>query len=399
MINEPIIINGKRIKNRVIFQPMEGCDCNTDGSPSELTVRKYMKFAKSGAGIIWFEANGVCSDGLTSERQMMLTEQNADSFKRLVDSVKETALGSGGDEPRLILQLTHSGRQSVKPITMYKNATYEARGKGGEIASDDYLDSLPGFYERSARLAEDVGFDGVDVKACHGYLLSEAFSAFNREGKYGGSYENRTKLYKNCFGAVKSAIKRETILAARLGLCDMVPYPDGFCTNEDGSENFEESVRLVGELYRDGLEILDFTIGNPYYNPHINRPYKKGGYEPPESAEEGLKRFIRASSAVKESVPDLAVVMSGLSYYGRDMINAADKMIGDGICDLAGYGRMILAYPEFYRDYLSGSLNNKKLCLLCSKCTELMRAKQVSGCAVFDEYYRALYKREVAIKK
>ena len=399
MINEPIIINGKRIKNRIVFQPMEGCDCNTDGSPSELTVRKYMKFAKSGAGIIWFEANGVCSDGLTSARQMMLTEENADSFKSLVNNIKESALKCGGDEPRLILQLTHSGRQSVKPITMYKNATYESRGKGGEIASDEYLDALPHFYEHSARLAEEVGFDGVDVKACHGYLLSEAFSAFNRKGKYGGSYENRTRLYKNCFEAVKSAIKKKTLLGARLGLSDMVPYPDGFCTNEDGTENFDEAVRLVSELYRDGLEILDFTIGNPYYNPHINRPYKRGGYEPPEAAEEGLKRFIRASRSVKAGVPGIAVVMSGLSYYGRDMINAADKMIEDGICDFAGYGRTILAYPEFYKDHLSSGLNEKKLCLLCSKCTELMRAKQVSGCAVFDDYYRDLYKREVATKK
>lgn len=398
MIKEPMLINGKEIKNRVVFQPMEGCDCETNGAPSALTVRKYERFAKSGAGIIWFEANGVCSDGLTSARQMMLTEENAESFKRLVNDVKEIAARCG-DEPKLILQLTHSGRQSVKPITMYKNATYEARGKGGDIATDEYLDALPYYYERSARLAEEVGFDGVDVKACHGYLLSEAFSAFTRAGKYGGSYENRTRLYKSCFSAVKSAIKKETLLGARLGLCDMVPYPDGFCTNADGTENFDESVRLVCELQRDGLDILDFTIGNPYYNPHINRPFKRGGYEPPETAEEGLKRFIRASSAVKASVPNLAVVMSGLSYYGREIISAADKMIEDGICDLAGYGRMILAYPEFYKDYLSGGLNEKKLCLLCSKCTELMRAKQVSGCAVFDEYYRELYKREVGAKK
>lgn len=399
MINEELIINGKRIANRVVFQPMEGCDCNLDGSPSELTVRKYIKFAKSRAGIIWFEANGVCSDGLTGPRQMMLTEENADSFARLICDIKSEAVRLGADEPKLILQLTHSGRQSVKPITMYKNATYEAIGRTGEIASDEYLDALPYFYERSARLAERVGFDGIDVKACHGYLLSEAFSAYKREGKYGGSYENRARLYKSCFQAAKSAISSSIFLGARLGLCDMVAYPDGFGTDADGRENFTESVRLVSELYSEGLEILNFTIGNPYYNPHINRPYKKGAYEPPEEPEEGLLRFLRASRAVKASVPDLTVVMSGLSYYGKEMIRAANDMIKEGACDLAGYGRATLAYPEFYSDYLSGGLNERKLCLLCSKCTELMRAKAVSGCAVRDEYYRELYKNVVGAKK
>ena len=399
MINEELIINEKRIANRVVFQPMEGCDCNTDGSPSELTVRKYMRFAKSRAGIIWFEANGVCSDGLTSPRQMMLTEKNADAFARLISDVKSEAIRCGADEPRLILQLTHSGRQSVKPITMYKNATYEKAGRTGEIASDEYLDALPYFYERSAKLAQKVGFDGIDVKACHGYLLSEAFSAYTREGKYGGTYENRTRLYKSCFQAAKSAISSDILLGARLGLSDMVAYPDGFGTDADGKEDFTEPIRLVSELYSEGLEVLNFTIGNPYYNPHINRPYKKGAYEPPEEPKEGLWRFLRASSAVKERVPDLAVVMSGLSYYGKEMVCAADAMIMNGYCDLAGFGRATLAYPEFYSDYLSGGLDERKLCLLCSKCTELMRAKTVSGCAVRDEYYRELYKNVVGAKK
>jgi 2,4-dienoyl-CoA reductase-like NADH-dependent reductase (Old Yellow Enzyme family) len=349
--------------------------------------------------MIWFEANAVCPEGRTNPGQMMLTESNLGEFKAFLAELRQIAKEECGISPIFICQLTHSGRQSVRPITMYKNATYESRGRGGDIASDEYLDTLPYFYDRSARLAEEVGFDGVDVKACHGYLLSEAFSAYTREGKYGGSYENRTKLYKDCFNATKAAISSRMLLTARLGLCDMVAYPDGFGTDEKCNEALDEPLRLVSELDASGLDILNITIGNPYYNPHINRPYKKGGYIPPEQPEEGLRRFIRVSSAVKSQNPGLAVVISGLSYYGADMLGAAGRMIKDGVCDLAGFGRMILAYPEFYRDHLSGNFDTKKLCLLCSKCTELMRAKQVSGCAIHDEYYRELYKREVGNKK
>lgn len=60
MLNDQIEINGRRVHNRVVIQPMEGSDCNLDGSPSELTSLKYTNYARSGAGIVWFEASAVC---------------------------------------------------------------------------------------------------------------------------------------------------------------------------------------------------------------------------------------------------------------------------------------------------------------------------------------------------
>ena len=73
----------------------------------------------------------------------------------------------------------------------------------------------------------------------------------------------------------------------------------------------------------------------------------------------------------------------------------SQNLLKEGICDLVGYGRMWLAYPDFFVDYNKGEFKHNKCCLACSKCTELMRAKCVSGCAVFNEYYRNLYKEKV----
>ena len=84
---------------------------------------------------------------------------------------------------------------------------------------------------------------------------------------------------------------------------------------------------------------------------------------------------------------------SGLSYYREDLIDQAERQLSEGVCDLVGFGRMWLAYPSFYREYLEGNFDFKRCCLACSKCTELMRAKEVSGCAVYNEYYRELYKK------
>lgn len=394
MLENTLSLGTKTLQNRVVLQPMEGCDCNLDGSPSQLTIEKYRRAAKSGAGLIWFEANAVCPEGRTNPRQMMLTKENLPAFQTLLQELREIAERSCGIKPVFILQLTHSGRQSIAPMIAYRHPIYEVRrpAKDEYIVTDEYLDTLAEKYAASARLAVEAGFDGVDVKSCHGYLFQELLSAFGREGRYGGSFENRTRLLLDCIRAVKKDIPADTLLTCRLSVSDMVPKPYGFGTTEENELDFTEPDKLIGLLVDEGLQVLNVTVGNPYYNPHVNRPYRKGGYEPPEAPETGLARFACIEKHIKEAFPSLTVVGSGLSYYREDLMEQSEKLLNSGCCDLVGYGRMWLAYPEFYRDYTAGNFTTKKCCLACSKCTELMRAGQVSGCAVFNEYYRSLYK-------
>ncbi len=394
MIENAIQIGEKTICNRVVLQPMEGCDCFMDGSPSELTVEKYKKAARSGAGLIWFEANAVCPEGRTNPRQMMLTEDNLPFFKNLLQEMREIAKRECGISPIFILQLTHSGRQSIVPMIAYRHPLYEERRPVTDenVVTDEYLDTLPERYAESARLAVEAGFDGVDVKSCHGYLFQELLSAFTRDGRHGGSFENRIKLYLDCVNAVKNAIPDTILLTTRLSVSDMVPKPYGFGTTEENALDLTEPDMLIERLVRKGIQILNVTVGNPYYNPHVNRPYRKGGYEAPEAPAEGLSRFEVIEKHLKEKFPTLPIVGSGLSYYRDDLMEQSERQLRKGICDMVGYGRMWLAYPTFYRDHLNGAFDPKKCCLACSKCTELMRAKQVSGCAVYNEYYRNLYK-------
>lgn len=394
MIEKSIKIGTKEICNRVVLQPMEGCDCNCDGSPSNLTTEKYIKAAKSGAGLIWFEANAVCPEGRTNPNQMMLTKANLSAFQGLLRNMRSLAEKECGVNPVFILQLTHSGRQSIVPMIAYRNPVYEEKRPLSDenIVTDEYLDSLAEKYVESALLAVEAGFDGVDVKSCHGYLFQELLSAYNREGKYGGSFENRSRLYLDCVRAVKKALPEHILLTTRLSVSDMVEKPYGFGTNEQNELDFTEPDMLIERLIDEGLQMLNVTVGNPYFNPHVNRPYRVGGYVPPEAPGEGLARFELIQSHIKKAFPDLTVVGSGMSYYREDLFVQSERLLTDGVCDLVGYGRMWLAYPEFYRDYKNKTFDYKKCCLACSKCTTLMRNKKVSGCAVFNEYYRNLYK-------
>jgi len=262
MLQKPLRIGNIKVANPVVLQPMEGCDCNTDGAPSELTAAKYIKAAKSGAGTVWFEANAVCPEGRTNPRQMMLTKENLSRFKSLLTQMRSIAKQEFGIEPIFILQLTHSGRQSITPMIAYHNPIYEQRRPVSDenTVTDAYLDSLPQKYVASARLALEAGFDGVDVKSCHGYLFQELLSAFQRKGRYGGSFENRSRLYLDCVEAVKSSIPDGFILSTRLSVSDMVPRPYGFGTTEENELDLTEPDMLIERLIAKGLEEPPLSI-------------------------------------------------------------------------------------------------------------------------------------------
>ena len=179
----------------------------------------------------------------------------------------------------------------------------------------------------------------------------------------------------------------------------MVAYPNGFGTNSDGEMDLSESDMLVASLIDAGVEMLNVTIGNPYYNPHINRPYKRGAYTPPEAAEVGLKRFETTEAHFKAKFPSLPIVATGVSYYRDELMEKSEEIVASGIADFVGYGRVSLAYPALFRDYLAGEFDSKKCCIACSRCTELMRAGCVSGCAVFNPYYKKLYEEKVLAKQ
>lgn len=396
--NASLKIGEKTAPNRIAIQPMEGCDCTADGSPTELVTRRYHRFARGGAGLLWFEACAVTPESRANPRQMMLTDANLDDFKRLNDSIREEAVKANGVAPLLILQETHSGRYSkpegvAAPLIAYRSEILKHQETNAVVVTDEYLDSLPERYANTTRLAREAGFDGVDVKACHRYLFSELLAAHQRPGRYGGSYENRTRLMKDCVVASR-AEAGDMIIGARMNIYDGYPYPEGWGVAEGSgtTPDMTEPIRLVRELYDLGMTLADFTLGNPYHTPHINRPYDIGGYQPPESPFRGVERACTLISEVKKAVPEMNVIASALTYTRAFCGHVGAGLLENGGADMVGYGRQGFAYPDFANDILkNGKLNPQKVCIACSKCTELMRGGNVTGCVVRDPYYTRLY--------
>lgn len=397
-MNREIVISGKTIKNRVLIQPMEGADGSLDGGLSELTIRRYHRFAASGAGVIWFEAVAVCPEGRANPHQLYLHEGNKQQYAKLLAEIKEISERKFGYRPMVIIQLTHSGRQSrpvddFAPIVAYRSDFLE---KGKEnlnytLATDEYLDTIPAMYAASAKLAKEVGFDGVDIKNCHGYLMAELLSAFDRPGKYGGNFEGRTRLYFDCVDSVINSVD-DMIITTRLNSSDCYPYPHGFGGNERNEIDLTECKKIINILAAKGVEMVNITLGNPYLIPHINRPCTGA----PESMSDGLLRIKNIMAELSVDSP-VKLVMSGLTPMKEQALSYGQSMLDAGYCDFIGYGRMAFAYPDFYVDYLTnGKMDAKKCCTMCSNCTKLMRAKTVAGCPIRDrEVYLPYFKQFV----
>lgn len=403
-------IAGQTAPNSIAILPMEGCDSERDGSPSELVKRRYLRFASGGAGLIWWEACAVVPEGRANELQMMITRDNVNTFKELVNKVNETAKAAFGHRPVHILQLTHSGRYSrpsghtPAPIVPQRDPILDTRVgivDDSRICSDDYLDSLVERYVESALLAKEAGFDGVDVKAVHRYLISELLASHTRAGKYGGCFENRSRLLLT----IVREISRETgrdgfIVASRFNVFDSHPYPYGFGVDEQDFKKFdsEDPLLLVEKLIEAGASLLSNSAGNPYYiYPQVTRPFdisSMGIPTPDEHPLASIARLFEFTRLIQERAGNVPVIGNGYTWLRQFFPQAASANLSDGSCRMAGIGRMAFAYPDAPRDlFVKGALDPAKCCITCSKCTQMMRDHGMTGCPVRDaRVYAPLFK-------
>jgi 2,4-dienoyl-CoA reductase-like NADH-dependent reductase (Old Yellow Enzyme family) len=383
---------------------MEGCDGKLDGKPDELTYRRYGRFARGGAGLLWVEAAAVVNGGRANPRQLYLCRENRAEFQSLLDKIIESAQETYGKafKPYTVLQLTHSGRYSKPsgkpaPVLAARNPYLDAHlPEDYPLISDEALEALEDEFAKAALLAKEIGFDAVDVKSCHRYLNSDLLSAFTREGKYGGSFENRTRFLLNTVDKIKARAGGGLDVAVRLNACDAIPYPYGWGVSAADFRvpDLTEPLALVKLLRGKGIKLVNISRGNPYYNPHVGRPYDFGPYTPPQHPLESVRAMLESAKEIQRSVPDAAVMATGFSWLREFGANVAAGGLEQGWFTLAGFGRQAFAYPDFARDLLEhGAMKREKCCLACGNCTVIMRDGGKTGCVPRDaDVYGPIYK-------
>jgi 2,4-dienoyl-CoA reductase-like NADH-dependent reductase (Old Yellow Enzyme family) len=440
---KPVRVGRFTVGNRWCIHPMEGCDGNLDGSPGELTFRRYVRFGSGGAKLIWGEACSVTEDGRATPRQITLNISTRDSFARIVADCRKAHREANGDDSDLVigLQLTHSGRYSRRPVLATHDPLLDPRTivdrKTGDkvtpnypLITDDEIKRLIDAYITTTKLARDVGFDFVDVKQCHRYLLSEFLGARNRPGPYGGSYENRTRFAREIIQAIRTTLP-DILIASRINVYDGIPFhkdasdngaPDawsaplangwGMRTDDPFTPDLTEPLRWIGEMQKLGVELINVSMGNPYAQPHYNRPFETpppDGYESPEHPLVGVDRQFKVTEAIQRAYPALPVVGTGYSYLQEFLPQIGAVNLRDGRVTFVGLGRASLAQPDLPRQIKEhGKADRKRVCRTFSYCTALMRAKDhplgqyPTGCPPFDkEAYGEVWKevQELQLKR
>jgi len=405
---EPAAIAGRKVPNRLAVQPLEGADAAPDGAPGELTLRRYRRYAEGGSGLIWCEAAAVTPGGRANLHQLMITRANVAAFRSLAGTTRAAARAAFGKahRPFLVLQLTHAGRYSRAepgsvPRGVAVNPHLDARETPAAPWSDEELDAIRVAFIEAVRLAAQAGFDAVDIKACHGYLLSELLGARTRAGsRYGGPFENRTRLLLDIVAGARAAVA-DIGIAVRLNVTDLVPFPFGFGMAADDSGRIDpaEPLALARALVASGCSLLNASAGVPRYATHVGRPFDRpaaGDRIPDEHPLEGVGRLIRLAAEVQLVVAPVPVVGSGYSWLRQFWPHVGAAVVRRGLATFIGLGRSALAYPDAPKDLMRhGSLDRSKCCTACSRCVELLRHGGPTGCVVRDRPLFARLHREM----
>lgn len=419
---QPCTVKGMTIGNRFATLPMEGWDGTTDGRPTELTKRRWQRFGQSGAKLVWGgEAVAVRPDGRANPHQLTISEANVGDFAALREALVEAHRNRFGRVDDLVIgvQLTHSGRfarpsdiNRLEPKILYHHPLLDRKFNlppdlplldDGEIARliDDFV--------RAATLAQKAGFHFVDIKHCHGYLGHEFLSAVDRQGRYGGSFENRTRFLREVVAGIRSEAPGLEI-GVRLSAFDWLPFRPGadgrgvpehysdvyrYAFGGDGTGvgiDLTEPLAFLELLLALDIHLVCISAGSPYYNPHIQRPAlfpPSDGYLPPEDPLVGVARQIGVVAQLKRQRPELTFVGSGYSYLQEWLPHVAQHVVNTGQADIVGLGRLMLTYPDIVEDILAGKpLQRKRLCRTFSDCTTAPRHGLVSGCYPLDQFYK-----------
>ncbi len=414
----PLTVGSTTVGNRFCVLPMEGWDGTLEGAPSDLTRRRWQNFGASGAKLVWGgEAVAVRDDGRANPRQLVIGDATAEAIGNLRADLVASHVASFGSGDGLVigLQLTHSGRFSrphasdrPEPLVGCTRAALDRRFPNGvRLISDHELEELTRDFVRAARLARETGFDFVDLKSCHGYLGHELLGARDRDGAYGGAFENRTRFLRDLVQSIRAEVPG-LALGVRFSAFDTVPWSkdaSGRGTAERGhgadsifglyEDDLDAALDDARELLRllDALEVpwICITAGSPYYNPHVQRPAlfpPLDGYPPPEDPLVGVARQIEATARLKAEFPRLVFVGSAYSYLQEWLPHVGQRLLRENKVDFVGLGRMVLSYPDLPADVLAGRpLRRAALCRTFSDCTTAPRSGLVSGCYPLDRFY------------
>jgi 2,4-dienoyl-CoA reductase-like NADH-dependent reductase (Old Yellow Enzyme family) len=384
-------VGGFSAPNRIAALPTEGNNAEESGTPSKTTIDRYRALAEGGAGIVYVEATAVHPEGRARKRQLRIGDDTSRGFAALASEFKRA-----NPDALLLFQLDHAG-PLADPRFSTPVAVGPRPGAGPRLLTDADIAELRSLFVHAVEIAAEAGADGVEFKLAHGFLLNDFLRPGNqRSGAYGGSFENRIRFIIELLDGARAVLKgKRFILSARISAYEGAVGGFGSPGPEGVVEAIEEPLAFAVAAAAAGLDLLSVSGGSSSANLEILLPtsrypegvYRHFGWTRRLKAGAGIPVIGAGYSYLRDGHNDLPgdnLELKSLAYWAR-------RNVEEGLTDIVGLGRQVIADPAFPRKLLAGDFGAMDFCTTCSGCGVLLGAQKNVGCVVYDKHYKKLF--------
>ncbi len=336
MLNVPLALpNGTILSNRFAKSATSECLADRTGAPSAGLAALYRRFAEGGASLLITGNVMVDAVHLENPRAVVARADASDAFRSWADGAHE-----GG--AAIVMQISHAGRQTPRMLTAVPvapsaiEAVHVLKSFGAPRAlAPSEIEEIRDAFVRAAVLAHETGFDGVQLHAAHGYLLSTFMSPKTnlRTDQWGGPRENRARLLLDVMTSIRARLPRSFLLSVKLNSTDF-----------DYDGGLEDVSWLVRELDVRGLDLLEVS-GGTYENPVL---FSGESSAVRESTRRREAYFLDFAASIPRG--SFRLMVTG-GFRTPEFMNEA---LTSEATDVIGLARPLIVNPDFPRDVLRG---------------------------------------------
>lgn len=389
-LSQPIKIGQRTAINRFVINAMEGGDAENNGGISDRVFERYHRLFEGQAGLVEFESVTMQMASRARKNQLLLDPydpENIALWQKFIRQIKDI-----NPDILLVFQLNHGGEKSNDDFSR-KLCPKPVYGIGGEIVDEAYIEKMMDSFVDASRVLYGIGADGVDLKYGHGYMICDILRPYNdRKWRYGGSWENRSRVPFEITERVRQAVNDKNFLVgSKITMWEGFPGGVGSAGPDNAIMDLSEPILLLKGLEERGS---NFFIESTFPSmPAKNHP-------------EDVYHHFSMAKIMKETLQNKTVVIGGaysilnngnnqlknLPTEKKSLFYWGNYNIQHGFADMVAIGRQSFADPLLPRKYLTGQEDSIKWCNGCDICSKLLFSQHYAGCATHNPEYMKIYK-------
>ncbi len=344
---EKSTINSLSLANRFIYSATWDGRADDNGYCTPGNIEMLVKRAHGGVGLIITGMAYVKADGRAAPWQLAV---HSDEF---VPGLAEMTRAIHNAQGKVILQLAHGGCYAPSALTGHETVGPSANDTDKfpqcrEMSLQE-IDQVVEAFAKAAGRAQKAGFDGVQLHAAHGYLLSEFLSPFfnKRTDNYGGSVENRARILLEVFQAVRNEVGEKYPVLVKLNSEDFV----------EGGLTVAEMLQVCAMLEKFGVDAIEMSGGTIYASGAYSS-CRVGALDSPEKE----VYYQDAAVSYKERIGTPLMLVGGIHSFG-----VAEHLISDGVADYISICRPLIREPNLINRWKAGD-TAPPTCVYCDGC-------------------------------